>query len=194
MKSKVIKYGIFWIPKKELRGFVKSWKDKVSIIEPNAQYLQHPIHSTVFLFYGEKHKESEYLYLISQSNPTFGSAKWLVFENDSITGLDTLTISLEKSLAWGNLQIKIAESIKPSIIKPIEYPNTWEGTFKSSYQNYGFPFVGKHWIPHLTIASFKNKSFVNNAILTSILTNKINYGEIALYRIEGEIHTKIYAN
>jgi hypothetical protein len=90
--------------------------------------------------------------------------------------------------------LDLAEGLKPHILKLIEYPNEWSGPFKISHQNYGFPFVGKHWMPHVSIASFKNKSFIQEAIDTPIKINEINCGQLALFRIEGETHTRIYAS
>jgi len=194
MSTELIKYGYFWVPGNEFNEFVLEWKAKAELIEPDAMYLHHPVHATLFLFYGEKQKESKYTSLISNTSPDFPSAQWVVFENDAVTGGDTLTIGLEKTGAWEFLQLNLAESMKPFIVKPIEYPNSWEGPFNVSYQNYGFPFVGKHWLPHVSIASFKNKSFIQEAIDTPIKINEINCGELALYRIEGETHTRIYAN
>jgi hypothetical protein len=49
-------------------------------------------------------------------------------------------------------------------------------------------------MPHVSIASFKNKSFIQEAVDTPIKLNEINCGELALFRIEGETHTRIYAS
>jgi hypothetical protein len=194
MNAELIKYGYFWVPGNEFEEFVLSWKQKVEFVEPDAVYLHHPVHATLFLFYGEKQKEIEYTSLIKKDAPIFKSAEWLVFENDAVTGGDTLTIGLEKTMEWELLQLDFAEAIKPFIIKPIEYPNEWSGPFKISHQNFGFPFVGKHWMPHVSIASLQNKLFIQEAIHMPIEINEINCGELALYRIEGETHTRIYAN
>ena len=194
MNVELVKYGYFWVPGNEFQELVLSWKKKAELVEPDATYLYHPVHATLFLFYGEKQKEIEYTSLIKKDAPIFKSAEWLVFENDAVTGGDTLTIGLEKTLDWELLQLNFAETIKPFIIKPIEYPNEWSGPFKIAHQNYGFPFVGKHWLPHVSIASFKNKSFIQEAVDTPIKINEINCGELALFRIEGETHTRIYAS
>jgi hypothetical protein len=194
MNAELVKYGYFWVPGNEFQELVLSWKKKAELVEPDATYLRHPVHATLFLFYGEKQKEIEYTSLIKKDAPIFKSAEWLVFENDAVTGGDTLTIGLEKTEDWELLQLDLAEGVKPYILKLIEYPNEWSGPFKISHQNYGFPFVGKHWLPHLSIASFKNKSFIQEAIDTPIKINEINCGELALFRIEGETHTRIYAS
>lgn len=194
MNTEHIKYGYFWVPGKEFEEFVLSWKAKAELIEPDAIYLHHPVHATLFLFYGERKKESDYLSHISSVPPKFTAVRWLVFENDTVTGGDTLTIGLGKTLAWESFQLNLAESMKPFIEQAIEYPNSWDGSFEKSYQDYGFPFVGKHWMPHVSIASLKNKSFIHEVIHTPIKINEINCGELALYRIEGETHTRIYAN
>jgi hypothetical protein len=194
MNAELVKYGYFWVPGNEFLELVLSWKKKAELVEPDATYLHHPVHATLFLFYGEKQKEVEYTSLIKKDAPIFKSAEWLVFENDAVTGGDTLTIGLEKTLDWELLQLDLAEGLKPYILKLIEYPNEWSGPFKISHQNYGFPFVGKHWMPHVSIASFKNKSFIQEAVDTPIKINEINCGELALFRIEGETHTRIYAS
>ena len=63
------------------------------------------------------------------------------------------------------------------------------------FDKYGFPFVGSHWIPHLSIASVKGsgkkiinefKSFTNN------LNHKVNEGHLALYKITGDKHQLIH--
>jgi hypothetical protein len=194
MNVELVKYGYFWVPGNEFQELVLSWKKKAELVEPDATYLHHLVHATLFLFYGEKQKEVEYASLIKKDAPIFKSAEWLVFENDAVTGGDTLTIGLEKTEDWELLQLDLAEGLKPHILKLIEYPNEWSGPFKISHQNYGFPFVGKHWMPHVSIASFKNKSFIQEAIDTPIKINEINCGELALFRIEGETHTRIYAS
>jgi hypothetical protein len=194
MNVELVKYGYFWVPGNEFQELVLLWKKRAERVESDATYLHHPVHATLFLFYGEKQKEIEYTSFIKKDAPIFKSAEWLVFENDAVTGGDTLTIGLEKTLDWEILQLDLAEAIKPFIIKTIEYPNEWSGSFKISHENYGFPFVGKHWLPHVSIASFKNKSFIQEALDTPIKINEINCGELALFRIEGEIHTRIYAS
>ena len=194
MNAELVKYGYFWVPGNEFQELVLSWKKKAELVEPDATYLHHPVHATLFLFYGEKQKEIEYTSLIKKDAPIFKSAEWLVFENDAVTGGDTLTIGLEKTVDWELLQLDLAEALKPYILRLIEYPNEWSGPFKISHQNYGFPFVGKHWMPHVSIASFKNKTFIQEAVDTPIKINEINCGELALFRIEGETHTRIYAS
>ena len=59
MNIELIKYGYFWVPGNEFEEFVLSWKQKVEAVEPDAVYLHHPIHATLFLFYGEKQKEQD---------------------------------------------------------------------------------------------------------------------------------------
>ena len=42
----------------------------------------------------------------------------------------------------------------------------------NSYQNFGFPFVGEHWIPHFTISSLKVAK--NHKIIRDFLLDQIN--------------------
>jgi hypothetical protein len=90
----------------------------------------------------------------------------------------------------------VSESLLNFIKKPIFYNNIWDGKYKESYDRYGFPFVGSHWIPHLTIASVKEegKKLIDNIKTKKIsLNHKESGGSLALYKILGENHQLIYS-
>ena len=67
---------------------------------------------------------------------------------------------------------------------------------KKNYKNYGFPFCGKIWIPHTTIASISNVKDDNN-FFKKFLTKKINLkceiNEIKFYKINKDKHDFIFS-
>lgn len=190
----VVKFGIFWIPDNELNQFVHSWKDKCRRLEPDAIYLEHPVHLTLFLFHA---CERDAKHIISSLKPEIIELQisdWQIFENDVLTSSDTLTIAVKQTAEILRFQSRLAESLLPYIRKPIVSPNAWEGPFKDSYDRYGFPFVGSHWIPHLTIASVKGggKAIFEEIKATDINLNETLKGQIALFKIIGNHHECIH--
>ena len=187
------KFGFFLIPDKKTKDFIISWKDKVKSLEPDATYISHPVHSTVFLFNSEDYKIKEIIKLFEFKNIKIGLIDWFVFENDLATKeKNTLVIKIEKTKKLIELQRLIVNQLEKFIIGKVDYINNWSGIFKISYEKYGYPFVGNHWVPHITIASLTDKNILNLALATKIpFEKKINF-KLALYKIKGEIHQCIH--
>jgi broad specificity phosphatase PhoE len=191
----VTKYGIFWIPNEELYQYVEVWKNRFQKIEPDASFLNHPVHSTIFLFYAHEQDQSQFISKIKNVKIDFLVNTWKIFYNDLVTGGDTLSIGLVPNSLAFKFQLDLAESLLKFIVKPISYKNSWEGEYKKSYERYGFPFVGSHWIPHLTIASVKKegKKLIDEIKITPINLNlKESGGSLALFKILGDSHQLIY--
>jgi len=190
----IVKFGIFWIPGDELNQFVNSWKNKCRKLEPDAIYLEHPVHLTLFLFHAYEKDSKHIISSLKPGKIQPQISDWQIFENDVLTTSDTLTIAFKQTTEILEFQSQLAESLLPFIRKPIDYPNSWEGSYKDSYDRYGFPFVGSHWIPHLTIASVKGagKSIIKEIKATNINVNETLKGQIALFKIAGNIHECIH--
>ena len=190
----VTKYGIFWIPNEELNQYVESWKNRFRKIEPDAFFLNHPVHSTIFLFNADERDQSQIISKIKNAKIDFLVDSWKIFYNDLVTGCDTLSVGLiPNSLAF-QFQQDLSESLLDFIKTPLFYNNIWEGKYKESYDRYGFPFVGSHWIPHLTIASVKKegKKLIDEIKTTPINLNlKESGGSLALFKILGDRHQLI---
>ena len=66
---------------------------------------------------------------------------------------------------------------------------------KKNYKIYGWPYVGKYWIPHVTIASIKN-IHGNNKYFKLFLKEKINlYNKVTkvrFYKVVGENHKHLF--
>jgi broad specificity phosphatase PhoE len=192
----VTKYGIFWIPNEELNQYVESWKNKFRKIEPDAFFLNHPVHSTIFLFNAHEQDQSQIISRIKNVKIDFLVDSWKIFYNDLVTGGDTLSVGLiPNSLAF-KFQQDLSESILDFIKTPLFYNIIWEGKYKESYDRFGFPFVGSHWIPHLTIASVKKegKKLIDEITTTTInLNQQESGGSLALFKILGDNHQLIHS-
>ena len=194
-KAPVTKYGIFWIPNEELNQFVESWKNRFRKVEPDAIFLNHPVHSTFFLFNALEQDESKIISRIKNVKINFLVDSWKIFYNDLATGGDTLSVGLIPNTVAFQFQHDLSENLLDFIKTPIFYNNVWEGKYKESYHRYGFPFVGSHWIPHLTIASVKKegKKLIDEINTTTINLNlKDSSGSLALFKILGDNHQLIY--
>ena len=193
-KGPVTKYGFFWIPNEELNQYVEAWKNRFRKIEPDAFFLNHPVHSTIFLFNAHEQDQSQIISRIKNVKIDFLVDSWKIFYNDLVTGGDTLSVGLiPNSLAF-QFQKDLSESLLDFIKTPLFYNNTWEGQYKESYDRYGFPFVGSHWVPHLTIASFKKegKKLIDEIKTTPTNLNiKESGGSLALFKILGDSHQLI---
>jgi hypothetical protein len=120
---------------------------------------------------------------------------WKIFYNDLITEGDTLSVGLMPNSMALEFQRHLSESLLKFIKKPIFYKNTWEGKYKEAYDRYGFPFVGSHWIPHLTIASVKKegkKLFDEIKATTINLNQKESGGRLSLFKILGDTHQLVH--
>jgi broad specificity phosphatase PhoE len=194
-KGPVTKYGLFWIPNEELNQYVESWKNRLRKVEPDAIFLNHPVHSTIFLLNAFEQDQSEIISSIKNEKISLLVDSWKIFENDLVTEGDTLSIGLVPNSLVFDFQRDLAESLLNFIKKPIFYNNNWQGKYKESYDRYGFPFVGSHWIPHLTIASVKKegKKLIDEIKTTTInLNQRESSGSLALFKIVGDSHQLIH--
>jgi 2'-5' RNA ligase len=193
--QKVNKFGLFLIPNKETQDFVNSWKARIEKIDPEASYLSHPVHSTLFLFNSKNQNVKPIIKSLELTEIEIKLKNWLVFKNDSATkGKDTLVIEIEKTKELMDLQLFIANKLNSFSSGEIKYDNKWTGDFKKSHQNYGYPFIGNHWIPHLTIASLNknNGDIINIAKNTPILLAKNSRCNITLFKINNDMHECIH--
>jgi broad specificity phosphatase PhoE len=192
----ISKYGIFWIPNQELIEYIETWKNEIRKFEPDAIYLDHPVHTTIFLFNALDQELTEIISKFENKEINFLIDSWKIFENDLVTKCDTITLALKPTSSVISFQKAIADSLLSFVKKPIVYPNLWEGKYKYSYEKYGFPFVGNHWIPHLTIASVKKegKHLIKEIKSTKIdLIQKEFSGKLALFKITGDSHQIIHS-
>ncbi|OHD55274.1 MAG: hypothetical protein A2096_02275 [Spirochaetes bacterium GWF1_41_5] len=116
---------------------------------------------------------------------------WESWLSDPVTGLDTLVLAIsEESAALLRLLQKnlIAEASRqrrrPFISRYLEQ-KTFTADMKYSIQEWGYPFTGLFWKPHLTIASFRPDIYkkIMPLLLEKNPPHTVLFSEIALFEI-----------
>ena len=93
-----------------------------------------------------------------------------------------------------DLQILVAESLS-SLVHPNRAPSFVEKDplLKKSFEKYGFPFAGLHWIPHLSIASLKTAR--NHPLISEFQSwepeFEIKVDEMSCWRVGNDEHILI---
>lgn len=97
-----------------------------------------------------------------------------VFHDDQLTGGKTFIFNVKKNKKLLDLQLSVSNFFKKYLSK-IKTNNTFLSKSKEykSLKTYGFPYVGKHWIPHVTICSVLDKN-INEKVYKKFATSKIN--------------------
>lgn len=164
-------------------------------------YLNHPVHLTLFTLKIQKISELKKIYLeekkkinktvlIEVKSPD-------IFIDDPLTKGHTIFYKIRKSKTIEKIQLthlkKINKKIK--VLKnDINLFNT--SILKRNYKKYGFPFAGKVWIPHTTIASLKNIKPSNKFVsrfLKSKMNSKCKVNKIKFYKIVKDKHDFLFS-
>jgi len=162
-------YYIALNPEKKLTDFINQQKDLVRNLAGEQTYLSHPPHFTLFIF---SLPNPEVLFkgleeIASQTNRFKIALKEIhVFYNDLFTNRNTITypVSNKDLESLKKLQSQFIDKIDPFNAKKA-YSNEDEDYKKMSFleksniNQYGYPFVGENWIPHITIASIEKDKF-----------------------------------
>lgn len=199
MEQLVNTYGIFWIPSAFICEQINQIKQSVIQLESEADYVYHPVHSTIFLFNSIlQPKEVAILFekmLKDKSAFEVVIYGWKIFHQDPITRKHTITWGVQLNQSLSNLQKSIAEAIITKEVLPIKYPVSWDGDYALSYKRWGFPFVGSHWIPHITVASVKSDMIVFGVQEKFPLKPQIDVcREIGLFLINGQTHSHLISH
>ena len=189
--------GIFIEPNKELKAYINKWKKKINKKFIKSKLTSHPPHSTIY--YANLIKDEDILKVLEATLKTVNSFKiyvnkTLVFYDDALTGGDTMCLLVNKNNKLFQIQKKIVENLKFFIKKNSNSNRKFTNkALSTSVKKYGYPFVGKHWMPHFTISSIINKrntsefkQFVKEKVK---FTNNINF--ISVWKITGNKHILI---
>ena len=177
-------FAVFIEPEGELRTNILRWKEMVEVKYPNQSYCLHPPHSTLI------HVN------VKQEEMAIGAVgeivKADVFWNDSATGGGhTLYWKIQSNQLLFDLQRQVAESLYP-FLSPNPEPTFVKDAplLKNSFARYGSPFIGNHWIPHLTIASLKTSQ--NDPLIEEFLEQscefELDVTEVSCWRVENDQH------
>lgn len=192
-------FGIFVTPRGKLYNNIISWKNKIQAILPDQHYCSHPPHCTIL--HSETMNESEIIEslkkLISNLRKfKLYTHKTSVFWNDFATNRShTLVWTFQESTEIREIQIKIANELGPFIkARPIPTSLNKSKVLVDSFTKFGYPFVGKHWTPHMTVASLSTKK--DHYLITEFLNQKLSLdleiNSLELWQIDKEKHSKIY--
>lgn len=192
----MIRLGVFLEVEPDLKDRVKKIKAFFLTKKKKHKYLDHPPHLTFYVFNARKEDLNEIcktLDVISKKiNPfKISIKKWRVFENDVLTLLNTLCLDVEKSNDLMELQLAIGESL---INLHYENNQNYNGLLESSNKRYGYPFIGSHWIPHITIGSIEMHvdKILENSNDLFIFPRELIVDNLSLYKIEGDKHDLLY--
>jgi len=197
-----MKIGIFIEPQKNKSNFLYNWKKIIKKNFGKQKYLTHPLHTTIAVF-KLKTKINDNFYLsLKNEMKLFAKFRIIItkpniFYNDALTGGDTLFFGIKKDPKLILFQKKILKNFR-QIDNKISRDDFFKNKkFQSNYKNFGFPFVGKDWIPHFTIASVKTNSKDKNQIFKNFLTEKkfktnMDVKHFSVWEIKKDIHKKIF--
>ena len=188
-------FAVFLEPKKELSSAIQAWKKKINIYMPDQPYCSHPPHCT--LIHLKVTNEQEACLKIKKILEEAVSFKveidqaGVFWEDMATDGGHTLHLKIKPEPEIFSLQLKIAKILRPFVyFKQMPDYVSNDSMLRESYKSYGFPFVGKHWVPHFSIASLKTDRI--NPIIKEFLEWKPSYSMIGLdascWHIDGDQH------
>jgi len=97
-----------------------------------------------------------------------------IFAKDILTGGKTFFYRINKNKKLFDLQHCVINIFKKYKIKEKTSNKFHKNTLEyKSFKKYGFPYVGKHWIPHISICSILDKN-INNELAKKFFKSKIN--------------------
>mgnify|MGYP001334432735 CR=1 FL=1 len=190
-------FAIFIQPERKFLSLLRSWKKRINKELPNQKYTLHPPHMTILNM--DVKNESNAIKITTNAarslNPiqiTIDKPK--IFFNDPSTGGHTLFFSIKNNSFINTLQVSLAEDLmgEKNIKSP---PNfiTKSDNFLRSYNKYGSPFIGKHWVPHFSISSIIVEK--TNPIIREFLSINFNHHftvhQLSIWRIINDTHTKL---
>ena len=167
----------------------------------NQIYLNHPVHLTLFTLNVKNIDKLKKIYINElkiKSKPfTINVTKPGIFYNDPLTGGHTIFYHIKKNDKINKIQLRHLRKINKNLNILKKNMNLFKNNIlKNNYKKYGFPFAGKIWMPHITIASIKNITNNNNYIkyFLSTKTNlKCLVSEIKFYKIVKDRHDFLFS-
>ena len=78
--------------------------------------------------------------------------------------------------------------------KNIIKKDKFSGKLKKDYRRYGYPYVGKNWIPHFTISSINKKHDLEKIqfLIKKKISLKSNIKKISIWSINKNQHKKLH--
>ena len=191
----MIKLGVFYCLEDGFKNDVESFKSFFSSKCEISKYLNHLPHLSLYVFNINSNNLSDVIFEFNKMQKSLNqfsskTVKWKVFENDILTKLNTLCLEIELSNELKFLQMKVVGSLSKFHDKSY---SEYEGELKLSNERHGYPFVGDHWIPHITIGSMdiKSENLLELSEKLFAFPQKISINNICLFKIKGDYHELI---
>lgn len=169
-------YYIALIPDENLIQLINEQKRMIRENIGNQKYLNHPPHITLVIFTTDNLNEIiEKIGALAKSIKKFNTKinNFHIFYNDSMTNRHTITYSLSEE------NIPFLREIQLNTINAIKKFNT---------KNFNYHFIGKDWIPHISVASIEPDKFdlVFEKIKQKPIQGEFSIDSINLYRVGEE--------
>lgn len=197
-EAPVLKYAIFVEPQGQLAEYIAESKKAIERELPGQPYCADPPHSTLF-FAALAAADCWMEPLRSALRPVTpidaDIRRTIVFADDPLTGGgQTLALRVESSPGLVALQRTVADALAPFVLPPPPLAGGMDREpFRTSYDRYGFPFVGEHWIPHFTIASPRVSRHDPMVAQFSLLQldYPVRIDRVSAWEVEGSAHRRI---
>ena len=182
-------------PDAPLRETVLAWKARVAARWPSAAYLADPPHSTLWVGDVANHDGIERALTDAVARVrefrVAVCAPHVFFDDALAGGGHTCAFAAVLTHDLSRLQSAIADAVRahrtPASDERLPAALRRE-PFLHSWRQYGFPFVGAHWIPHFTIASLptrRDDPFIAE-FLSSTASWEVQVRGLSLWRILGD--------
>lgn len=166
-------------PTGALREMVAEAKRWVTAAAGARTYLVDPPHATLLAgSYPDAARLEPLLAAISRAEPPvrLRTTGMMVFEHDTRAGgAHTVALRVEPTAQLSHLQRRIADALageqaRASAPDATDMPDP---RWRESMSRYGWPFVGAHWVPHLTIAALDGER--DAALIRSLMARPATF-------------------
>ncbi len=193
--------GFFIEPNEKLRKIIVSYKKIIKRNFGNQLYLSHPVHLTLFTVSIKRKLPKDKIIEIDNFVKNFKKIKIKTtnikfFYNDPQTKGHTMFLALKKNASLNNFQMQLIKFVNKIAGRNIVIrKNKFKGKLRKDHRRYGYPFVGKNWIPHFTVSSIDKKH--NLKTIKTVIKNKVPLTsiikKISIWNIKKNYHKKIYS-
>lgn len=155
-------YVVTLTPDEDAMEEVTKLKSRLHDLVGHQQYLDDEPHVTLYV--GDLSIDpGNGLDLPRLSRTTFEIIGWEVFRDDTVTGNHTLVCKI-RSRGINKYQKKVAATLesfreRPMIERFEKVYDDFDERRQENLTEYGYPFIGEGWKPHLTVSSIDPSDF-----------------------------------
>lgn len=186
-------------PEGEIREAVLAWKARIAGEWPAAVYLHHPPHCTLWVGDLRSDDVAEPVLDAASRLPEFRltvRSPHVFFDDALAGGGQTCAFAAALTDDLARLQQAVSEALRQDR-RPVsgdELPAPLRREpFLRSWREYGFPFVGPHWIPHFTVAALpvpRHHPLVAE-FLASTGSWPMTVSRLTWWRVAGDRHERV---